>query len=603
MKYKLAIFTSCCVLLSFSYSCKVKNKNANPLPYVLDMVHNNPGEGETNSIYNDPQFVKSRGYNAMVPQWHINCAINYDNFEKGIVPEGSEERKWIDKQAAFIDEKIKGIDAAGMDIYAFTDIFVAPTSIWNKYGKEMGAQETDLHGYGGSVKNARKPNIQYEIIQRLMKDQIDGIFERFPSVDGLVVRFGETYLHDTPFHMGGKLVRQGDDGIKDHVKLLNLFREEVCVKHNKKLFYRTWDFGWFHTEPEVYLAITNQVTPHENLIFSIKHTKGDFLRTFPFNPTLGTGKHQQIVEVQCQREYEGKGAHPNYIAEAVINGFEEYEGMEGLKGLNDLKSKSNFKGVWTWSRGGGWKGPYISNELWCDLNAYVLCQWSKDTTLSEADIFNKYCNEIGLSDKDAASFRKIALLSNRGVFYGRSSKITKINPWWIRDQYMGGLTSPEFNNHTSEAWGKTNKEFLEIVEKGWVDKILAEKQMATDFWKEIEKLAYTINSGEESFINYVRVSSTYGRIKYEIIHQAWIVMLKGLQGDRTGTYDIDAIKNAIENYNQLWHEFNTLKENEIQCASLYLPFSFNNHYEELHTDEGMEKALRHYQTKVSTLDM
>ena len=45
----------------------------------------------------------------------------------------------------------------------------------------------------------------------------------------------------------------------------------------------------------------------------------------PFNPCIGIGKHQQVVEVQCQREYEGKGAHPNYIAKGVIDGFEEFK--------------------------------------------------------------------------------------------------------------------------------------------------------------------------------------------------------------------------------------------------------------------------------------
>lgn len=562
--------------------------------YVLDMVHNNPGEEATVSEYNDPEFVKSRGYNGMVTQWYINCAITYDNFEKGILPQGSEERRWIEKRAAMIDEKLKACDASGMNVYAFTDVFVAPQSLWEKYGKEMGMQETNLHGYGGSVKNVRKPNIQFEMIQKLMRAQIDGIFDRFPSLDGLVVRFGETYLHDTPFHMGGKPVRQGDEGIKDHVKLLDILREEVCVKRNKKLFYRTWDFGWFHTDPKVYLAITNQVEPHENLVFSIKHTKGDFLRTFPFNPTLGIGKHAQIVEVQCQREYEGKGAHPNYIAEAVINGFEEYEGMEGLKCLNDLKANPNFKGVWTWSRGGGWKGPYISNELWCDLNAFVLSQWAEDTSLDEADIFRKYTKQLGLSDKDAAAFRKIAMLSIRGVFYGRSSKITRINPWWIRDQFMGGLTVPEFNDYTDEAWGKTNKEFFEIVDKGLVDEILAEKEQAVGYWKEIETLANSISSGDNKFKDYVRVSCTYGRLKYEIIQQAWIVMLKGLDGEKSGKYDKKAIQDAYHKYNKLWKEFFVLKKNNEQCASLYLPYGFNNDYDELHCDEGMDKAVIKY---------
>ncbi len=591
---------SCLILVFGVLACinpnekKIQEKGEMRLPYILDMVHNNPGEEPTISAYTDPGFLKSRGFNGMVPQWYINCAITYDNFEKGIVPENSEERQWIEDRAAMIEEKLKACDAAQMNVYAFTDIFVAPKSIWAKYGEEMGQQETNLHGYGGDVKNVRKPNVQYPIIEKLIRAQVEGIFDRFPSLDGLVIRFGETYLHDTPFHMGGKPVRQGDEGISDHVKLLNVLRDELCVKRNKKLFYRTWDFGWFHTEPEIYLAITNQVEPHENLIFSIKHTKGDFLRTFPFNPTLGIGKHAQIVEAQCQREYEGKGAHPNYVAEAIVNEFEEYEGVEGPKGLKDLNSNPNFKGVWTWSRGGGWKGPYITNELWCDLNAFVLSQWAQDTSKTESEIFDEYTVQLGLSTDDAAVFRKIALLSNRGVFLGRSSKLTHINPWWIRDQYMGGLTAPEFNDHTDEAWGKTNKEFFEIVENGLVDAVLEEKTEAVGIWKEIEQMAGKVSTGDEQFRDYLKVSCSYGRIKYEIIQQAWIVMLKGLQAEKTGENENEIIQSAFDKYNSLWKEFENLKLNNEQCASLYLPYGFNNHYQELHSDEGMDKAVRKY---------
>ena len=70
------------------------------------------------------------------------------------------------------------------------------------------------------------------------------------------------------------------------------------------------------------------------------------------------------MEVQCQREYEGKGAYPNYVANAVINGFEETKQDASPRCLNDVKDNPLFYGVWTWSRGGGWYGPYISNELW-----------------------------------------------------------------------------------------------------------------------------------------------------------------------------------------------------------------------------------------------
>ncbi len=444
------------------FACK--EKETLRFDYILDMVHSNIGEGETESMFNNPQFLKSRGYNGMVSQWYVNCAINYDHFEKGIIPMDSKEREWIERRAGYIHKKLKECSKSGINVFAFTDVFIAPKSIWDKYGHEMGAEENNFHGYGGSVKNVRSPNIQHSRVQELMKAQIAGIFETFPSLDGLVIRFGETYLHDTPFHFGGKPVRQGDEGITDHVILLNILREEVCVKRNKKLFYRTWDFGWFHTQPEVYQAITNRIEPHPNLLFSIKHTQGDFHRNFFFNPTLGIGKHGQIVEVQCQREYEGKGAHPDYIAKGVIDGFQEYAGQPGIKSLYDLNSSKNFRGVWTWSRGGGWKGPYIKNEFWCELNAFVLSGWATNPTRTEKEIFEEFANEKNLSDMDTKKLYKIALMSDTAVLIGRSSKITDINPFWIRDQFMGGLTTNSFNIHTSEAWGTLNSTFDYIIE-------------------------------------------------------------------------------------------------------------------------------------------
>jgi hypothetical protein len=102
-------------------------------------------------------------------------------------------------------------------------------------------------------------------------------------------------------------------------------RDEACVQRNKMVIYRTWDFGYnFHVNPQYYLKVTDAIEPHPNLIFSIKHQAGDFLRMTPFNPTLGIGRHRQIVEVQCQREAYGKGAHPFYVGDGVINGWEEY---------------------------------------------------------------------------------------------------------------------------------------------------------------------------------------------------------------------------------------------------------------------------------------
>ena len=44
------------------------------------------------------------------------------------------------------------------------------------------------------------------------------------------------------------------------------------------------------------------------------------------------------------------------------------EGEKG-HGLRSLLGNKNIAGVWTWSHGDGWAGPYKTNELWTDLNA------------------------------------------------------------------------------------------------------------------------------------------------------------------------------------------------------------------------------------------
>jgi hypothetical protein len=59
--------------------------------------------------------------------------------------------------------------------------------------------------------------------------------------------------------------------------------------------------------------VTDAVEPHPLLYMSVKHVQLDFWRYSAFNPCLGIGRHAQIVEVECQREYEGKGAHPNCV--------------------------------------------------------------------------------------------------------------------------------------------------------------------------------------------------------------------------------------------------------------------------------------------------
>lgn len=561
------------LLISF---CCLYLRSQQSLPFILDMVHNNPGEEPYITKYNNPVFLKEQGFNGAVTHWHINCAITYDNYKKGIIKD-KEEKKWIEQRANDIEQKIVAFHNAGIAVYPFTDFIVFPRSIWEKYGKEIAGKEK-VTGTCGSDERARKPNIQNKRTQELLIAQIDGIFKCFPSLDGLTLRFGETYLHDTPFHLGGSPIRDGKIGINDHILLLNILREEICVKRNKKLFYRTWDFGYnFHTNPEYYLAVTNQIAPHPNLIFSIKYQQDDYHRMTPFNPTLGIGNHQQIVESQSRMEAYGKGAHPYYTAKGVIEGWPEtkYEILfgkhcftgkknsdENPRGIKDILSTKKLQGVMTWSNGGGWQGPYITHEIWTDLNTYIVSHWAQNTQKTEKELFYEFTENLGLDDWNADLFREIAILSIEGVRKGHCNSYSWNDVWWTRDEFFSAAANTNIIH--------------DILKKQLQDKVLAEKAEASAIWLQIEALSKQLSCNDIHLQEAIRVSCTYGRIKYQLIEQMWKIMIAEGCYQQNIAINNQEIKKVITKYDHLWTEWKSLKQSSPWCATLYTDMAFRN---------------------------
>ncbi|WP_185153821.1 hypothetical protein [Dysgonomonas sp. 520] len=515
---------------------------------IMDMVHHNPGEPLTVSEFRKPEKLASYNFNGMVinefkfPQ----CAVSFEKFDKRIFPKGSEDRKWVEKLTKEIRSQIDECHKNGLKAYYFTDIIVLPKKLVELYKNEICDENGRI--------SFEKPKT-WEIHRAMLKE----LFERFPEMDGLVIRTGETYTHNIPYHMGNGPVdyhNRYDESIKIHTQLMQLLREEVCVKRNKKVIYRTWDFGFFHTRPDYYIAVTQNVETHPNLYIAIKHTDGDYFRTFPFNKTITLGKHKQVVEVQCQREYEGKGAYPNYVANAVIYGFEETKNDPAPRCLNDIKNHPLFYGVWTWSRGGGWHGPYISNEFWCDINTYVMSRWANNPDRKEEDIFNEYAVKQGISEESLPYFRKLCLLTPDAIIRGRGSLIHDVEVTWTRDHYLGGIE-------------RNQKVFDEIVDKNIVSESLYEMKTATAIWKDIVNLSRKVECSDKMTEEYIRISSQYGYLLHAIMEQGWAVILKGYYGDKTGEYDLISMKIAIEEYDRLWSEYKSLKDNYPQCASLY----------------------------------
>ncbi|WP_221409020.1 hypothetical protein [Reichenbachiella versicolor] len=540
---KMKIFPLVAVIAILVLGCKTDREDSNKLdsryPILFNMVHHNPGEPRFNTKYTEPSYIKELGYNGQVPKFEIQCAVTYDDYEEALVPYGSSERHWIDRKAADIRIMLENAKRADMPMYPFTDVLVLPKSVMEKYGEEM-----KKDGY---------ISIQKERTKELLKAQIAEIFKKYPELGGLTIRFGETYLHDTPFHVGDRPVRSP----KDHIEILNLLREEVCVKRDKKLFYRTWDWGKikkkFHLRPDVYLEITNAVEPHPNLYFSIKHVNGDFLRDLPFNKTIGIGDHQQIVEVSInQAGMYGRNAHPYYIGKGVTEGWPE---MEQKKGLRDLYDAEQVKGIWTWTWGDGWYGPYFGNEFWMDLNENIIREFALKPEKTEQELFNEYATSVlNMTPENISKLRELCMLSVDAVFKGQATSLQYMQPWWIRDHFFSA------------------QDMSIYVRKGIADTVLIEKKENLKTWYKMEEIANSISMPNKEDEEFVRVSTTYGRIKYELIELIFRTQIMFAEMEIGNPFDKEEAKLILDTYEAKWAEWRKLKKQYASCPTLYVDY-------------------------------
>ena len=349
---------------------------------------------------------------------------------------------------------------------------------------------------------------------------------------------------------------------------------ELFILISKEKLGRMPSFGELEN-PEYYLAVTNAIEPHTNLVFSIKYQQGDFLRMTPFNPTLGIGKHRQIVEAQSSMEVYGKGSHPYYSAYGVINGWPEtkYEienerftgklnDPENPRGIKNILNRGLLCGINTWSRGGGWQGPYITNEFWTDLNTYVVSRWAQNPSRSEEEIFFEFAAAHNMTGMLADQFRQIALLSIEGVRKGQCNSFTINQGWWSRDEFF----SASANQPVIDS----------ILKNNLTEKVLSEKAEASAIWRQIEAVSNQMTLADTITQEAIRVSSTYGRIKYELIEQMWILMLEDGRSAAHETLNKQLAAHAIQRYDALWVEWRKLKESSAYCATLYSDMAFRN---------------------------
>jgi hypothetical protein len=511
------------------------------MKFIIDMVHDNPGEPRFITEFRKPKTLLDFGFNTQVFRQN-NTAVSfeklgYDFFEK-------DGKEWLCNMQGISHDEIFNAHNNGLMTMCHIDLFVLPKLLVDKYKNEI----CDENGRISIFKEKTKE------IHRVMFDEM---FEKYP-VDGLIIRVGETYLHDTPYHVGNGAVQYGkpEEEKKTFVELINFLRDEICVKHNKFLIFRTWDYypDKFHSNKSYYLDVTNKIEPHAKLFFSMKYTALDFWRYVKMNPCLCEGKHKQVIEVQCQREYEGKGAYPMYNMEGIINGFSENDEKKGIK---DIVDNPLISGIFAWSRGGGWNGPYIKNEFWCELNAYVICKYACDTNRTEKEIFISYCNDImELDSENAEAFYKACLKIPDAVLHGRyisaydkslhGSRMPSAN--WIRDDRIAGL-----HKDLSEVFDYLEKHDL-------VEDAIKEKDYAIKLWKEIKTDFSGIDIPNSELKNFIVNSAEYAIRFFSIIDTAFKIFVKC----RTN----EDVSDLISEYDKLWERYKETQKFP-QPSSLY----------------------------------
>ena len=127
----------------------------------------------------------------------------------------------------------------------------------------------------------------------------------------------------------------------------------------------------------------------------------------------------------------------------VIDGFPE---MATPIGLKDVIAKPQLKGLWTWTRGGGWWGPYLhGREQWVDLHAQVLTRWwvagGKKT---EAQAFGEACSVVlpGCTQESGccAALRNMSLSAAQAVLLGQWGTVRGgTGDSFMRDDRMAGV--------------------------------------------------------------------------------------------------------------------------------------------------------------------
>ena len=313
----------------------------------------------------------------------------------------------------------------------------------------------------------------------VLLEELPRFFERFPEVEGIIFRIGESDGVDVRGDFRSEIVLKTPEQANRFIsELLPVFE-----KYNKLFIFRTWSIGAYSIGDLIWNSSTYekvfQGIDSPSFFISLKYGETDFFRFQKLSPFFFKDNIPKILELQARREYEGFGEFPNFPA---ID-YEEYR--------DQLVGNGNLAGIQVWSQTGGWSRfknyTFLKKtSLWNEINTFVTLRLyrNRETIRESLEAFIQYRGlEIGpdqlleflsIADQAVKKILYDPVYGSRSLYMNRTRIPSLIHVTWDQVTISEGIAGlykifgSEENRILEESTGalKNIKKMKEIARDG-----------------------------------------------------------------------------------------------------------------------------------------
>ncbi|MEX0774934.1 MAG: hypothetical protein WD042_04365 [Phycisphaeraceae bacterium] len=470
-------------------------------------ILDNPGEPQPETRYRNPEELVRLGYNGLVI-YETTGLSGVDSPES--VGTG-EMRRWVERQSQNVGETIHRAAKAGLGVYIVYDTLSLPRTVVERHMSDMVCKNRPT-----TLCPASEKAVEYSV------RAVESLMGQWPELAGVVLRFGDNDAARLPYLVGNDIyqphcARCSLLGRADRIVLiLEQFHKLVVGKLNKRLIARAWNVrpNGMHDSVELAQRIAPKLPGEprdDRFILSFKFSETDFWRYQRWNPSsLVFGDRPIMYELQCQREFEGKGGIPNWQVPLWQHGYPETLDAEPRQGLAMVADQVNLAGLWAWVRGGGWGGPFTKNEAWIDANVVAVPLLADDPKIDAATLADKWIRQrLRVTDDRAAEALGKILADSaqfvlKGFYIGPFARQRQV-PWhpngdWIQDDLIDVQAAWRMIQRLPDSeLDQVVQEKKEAVEQVAADSALLQQVMTDSTRNALEPLVNTLHYAESLF--------------------------------------------------------------------------------------------------------